>query len=42
MPAPASEPGGTGLPAPQKAADEDPMKAIQDALKREAEGGKKP
>jgi TRAP-type mannitol/chloroaromatic compound transport system permease large subunit len=48
-PAPPSLPGGPtsdagtgGLPVPQKAADEDPMKAIQDALKREAEAGKKP
>ncbi|HVK32673.1 MAG TPA: TRAP transporter large permease subunit [Burkholderiaceae bacterium] len=39
---PASESGAGGLPAPQKAADEDPMKAIQDALKREADAGKKP
>ncbi len=41
--APASESGAGGLPAaPQKAADEDPMKAIQDALKRDADAGKKP
>jgi TRAP-type mannitol/chloroaromatic compound transport system permease large subunit len=40
--APTSESGAGGLPTPQKAADEDPMKAIQDALKREAEAGKKP
>jgi TRAP-type mannitol/chloroaromatic compound transport system permease large subunit len=42
--APASESGAGGLPAPQKAVDEDPMKAIQDAMKREAEAeaGKKP
>jgi TRAP-type mannitol/chloroaromatic compound transport system permease large subunit len=39
---PTSDAGTGGLPVPQKAADEDPMKAIQDALKREAEAGKKP
>jgi TRAP-type mannitol/chloroaromatic compound transport system permease large subunit len=40
-PSPASEPGNSA-PSGNRDAPEDPMKAIQDALKREAEGAKKP